>query len=83
VCLEQARAWIRNACPITVLTGAGISAESGIPTFRRTAGLWKQFRPKDLATPQAFVRDPKLIWEWYDWRRGLINRLSPTLETLP
>ncbi len=77
MCLEQARAWIRNACSITVLTGAGISAESGIPTFRGTAGLWKQFRPEDLATPQAFARDPKLVWEWYDWRRGLIDRAEP------
>jgi NAD-dependent deacetylase len=77
VCLEQARGWIRNSCSITVLTGAGISAESGIPTFRSTAGLWKQFRPEDLATPQAFARDPKLVWEWYDWRRGLINPAKP------
>ncbi|MGH9552290.1 MAG: SIR2 family NAD-dependent protein deacylase, partial [Terriglobales bacterium] len=77
MCLEQARAWIRNASSITVLTGAGISAESGIPTFRSTAGLWKQFRPEDLATPQAFARDPKLVWEWYDWRRGLIDPAKP------
>jgi NAD-dependent deacetylase len=77
VCLEQARAWIRNASSITVLTGAGISAESGIPTFRSAAGLWKQFRPEDLATPQAFARDPKLVWEWYDWRRSLIGRAKP------
>jgi NAD-dependent deacetylase len=60
-----------------VLTGAGISAESGIPTFRGTAGLWKQFRPEDLATPQAFARDPALVWQWYDWRRGLIAKAQP------
>lgn len=59
------------------MTGAGISAESGIPTFRGAGGLWKQFLPEDLATPQAFRRDPKLVWEWYDWRRGLIDKASP------
>ena len=51
--------------------------------LRSTADLWKQFRPKGLATPQAFARDPKLVSEWYDWRRGLINRAKPRLDTLP
>jgi NAD-dependent deacetylase len=60
-----------------VLTGAGISAESGIPTFRGAAGLWKQFRPEELATPEAFARDPLLVWEWYQWRRGLIAQAQP------
>ena len=60
-----------------MLTGAGVSADSGIPTFRGAAGLWKQFRPEDLATPEAFARDPKLCWEWYDWRRGLIAAVQP------
>jgi NAD-dependent deacetylase len=77
VSLEQARALVRNASSIAVLTGAGISAESGIPTFRGAGGLWKQFRPEDLATPEAFRRDPNLVWEWYDWRRGLIDKASP------
>jgi NAD-dependent deacetylase len=63
--------------PVTVLTGAGISAESGVPTFRGQAGLWRSFRPEDLATPQAFRRDPRLVWEWYDWRRGLIGSCKP------
>jgi NAD-dependent deacetylase len=63
--------------PVTVLTGAGISAESGVPTFRGQAGLWRSFRPEDLATPQAFRRDPALVWEWYDWRRGLIGSCGP------
>lgn len=62
---------------IAVLTGAGISAESGIPTFRGKDGLWRQFRAEDLATPEAFARDPKLVWEWYDWRRGLIAGKEP------
>jgi NAD-dependent deacetylase len=60
-----------------VLTGAGISAESGVPTFRGTAGLWKSFRPEDLATPEAFQRDPRLCWEWYAWRRDLVAACRP------
>jgi len=60
-----------------VLTGAGVSAESGIPTFRGSGGLWKQFRAEDLATPEAFAHDPQLMWEWYDWRRGLIAAAKP------
>ena len=62
---------------LLVLTGAGISAESGIPTFRGKDGLWRSHRPEDLATPSAFERDPKTVWEWYDWRRGLIAAASP------
>ena len=62
---------------VAVLSGAGISAESGVPTFRGAGGLWKQFRAVDLATPEAFSRDPKLVWEFYNWRRDLIGRLSP------
>lgn len=58
---------------VAVLTGAGISAESGIPTFRGHEGLWKTYRAEELATPQAFIRDPQLVWEWYDWRRGIIG----------
>ena len=58
---------------VAVLTGAGISAESGIPTFRGEEGLWKTYRAEELATPQAFSRDPQLVWEWYDWRRGIIG----------
>ncbi|HEX7360169.1 MAG TPA: NAD-dependent deacylase [Bryobacteraceae bacterium] len=77
LCLEQARSWISKASSIAVVTGAGISAESGIPTFRGAGGLWKQFRPEDLATPEAFARDPKTVWEWYDWRRGLVHNAKP------
>jgi NAD-dependent deacetylase len=73
----EAREWVRSARRICALTGAGISAESGIPTFRGAGGLWKEFRAEDLATPQAFARDPALVWEWYDWRRGLISAAEP------
>ena len=62
---------------VAVLTGAGISAESGVPTFRGEGGLWRQYRPEELATPEAFERDPRLVWEWYDWRRGLIGACQP------
>jgi NAD-dependent deacetylase len=68
---------LRDATRVLVLTGAGISAESGVPTFRGPEGLWRTFRPEDLATPEAFARDPKLVWEWYDWRRGRIAPLRP------
>ncbi|TGL76645.1 SIR2 family NAD-dependent protein deacylase [Leptospira yasudae] len=62
---------------ITAISGAGISAESEIPTFRGTDGLWKNFRAEDLATPQAFEKDPKLVWEWYLWRRSIIESKIP------
>lgn len=68
---------LSGAPRIAVLTGAGISAESGIPTFRDKDGLWKQFRAEELATPQAFYRDPGLVWEWYDWRRNIIASKKP------
>jgi NAD-dependent deacetylase len=62
---------------ITVVTGAGVSAASGIPTFRGPGGLWKAHRPEDLATPEAFDRDPLLVWEWYAWRRELVAKARP------
>jgi NAD-dependent protein deacetylase/lipoamidase len=62
---------------IVVLTGAGVSAESGVPTFRGPGGLWRQHRAEDLATPEAFDRDPRLVWEWYAWRREIIAPLTP------
>jgi NAD-dependent deacetylase len=68
---------VEEASTVTVLTGAGISAASGVPTFRGKEGLWKSYSPQDLATPEAFRRDPKLVWEWYDWRRGLIAGCRP------
>lgn len=62
---------------VAVLTGAGISADSGVPTFRGVDGLWRNFRAEDLATPEAFQRDPLLVWEWYNWRRELIATKQP------
>jgi NAD-dependent deacetylase len=68
---------LSSARSVTVLTGAGISADSGVPTFRGTDGLWRNFRAQDLATPEAFERDPRLVWEWYNWRRELIATKRP------
>lgn len=63
---------------VVVLTGAGISAESGIPTFREAqTGLWARYDPQELATPQAFRRNPRLVWEWYAWRREIVDRAEP------
>jgi len=62
---------------VTVLTGAGVSAASGVPTFRGADGLWKNFRPEALATAEAFGRDPSLVWEWYAWRRFRIAACDP------
>jgi len=67
---------LENAEKVAVLTGAGISAESGVPTFRGADGLWRNYRATDLATPEAFSRDPELVWEFYNWRRSLIGRLT-------
>ena len=75
--MHAVREWLKQARSVAVLTGAGVSAESGVPTFRGNNGLWKQYRPEDLATPGAFARDSKLVWEWYDWRRGLIAQAQP------
>jgi len=60
-----------------VLTGAGVSAESGVPTFRGPEGLWKQWCAEDLATPGAFARDARLVWEWYGWRRSVVMQCAP------
>ena len=68
---------IQRATRVTVLTGAGVSAASGIPTFRGENGLWKKVRAETLATAEAFENDPKLVWEWYDWRRGMIRDAEP------
>ena len=69
---------LRSARHVAVLTGAGTSAESGVPTFREAqTGLWAKYDPQELATPEAFRADPKLVWDWYAWRRDLVSRAAP------
>jgi len=68
---------LKNTKKLFILTGAGVSAESGIPTFRGKDGLWKNYSATDLATPEAFSRDPKLVWEWYRWRQEIILKANP------
>ena len=75
--LTRARDLIAEAHRIVVLTGAGISAESGVPTFRDAGGLWRNYRPEELATIRAFERDPRTVWEWYEWRRGFLATCEP------
>ncbi len=67
---------------MVVLTGAGISADSGVPTFRGADGLWRRHRAEELATPAAFARDPRLVWEWYGWRRALVAGCDPNAAHL-
>jgi NAD-dependent deacetylase len=69
---------LRHAQRVVVLTGAGISAESGVPTFRDAqTGLWQEFKPEELATPEAFRRNPRLVWEWYESRRNKVRTVEP------
>jgi NAD-dependent deacetylase len=76
--IDHAAAALRKARHVCVLTGAGISAESGIPTFRDAlTGLWAKFNPEDLATPEAFERDPRFVWDWYEFRRELVCKVQP------
>jgi NAD-dependent deacetylase len=75
--LTIARERLRDAQAIAVLTGAGISAESGVPTFRGADGLWKGRSPMELASPQGFARDPQGVWEWYNLRRRTLLQVKP------
>ena len=75
--LERLVTALRSAQSVAVLTGSGISAESGVPTFREAqTGLWARFDPEELATPEAYARDPRLVWEWYTWRRELVEKAA-------
>jgi NAD-dependent deacetylase len=67
----------RGARAATVLAGAGVSAQGGVPRFRGAGGLWHNFRPEELATPAAFAHDPKLVREWHDWRRSAVAGAEP------
>jgi NAD-dependent deacetylase len=76
--ISRANDLLQHATAVAVLTGAGISAESGIPTFRDAlTGLWEKFRPEELATPEAFEANPKLVWDWYAWRREIVAKARP------
>ncbi|HEX9935269.1 MAG TPA: NAD-dependent deacylase [bacterium] len=68
---------MKNAGRVAVLTGAGVSAESGVPTFRGEDGLWKKFRPEELASIDAFMANPELVWEWYSARRQIVREKKP------
>ncbi len=74
---DAAKRLLKSAANVAVLTGAGVSAESGIPTFRSNGGFWQQYRFEDLATPEAFHRDPKFVWTWYEERRRAIAQAVP------
>ena len=74
---EELISRLRSSKATVVLTGAGVSAASGIPTFRGDDGLWRQFRAEDLATAEAFAMNPQLVWEWYEWRRAAIQAARP------
>ena len=76
--IDQARGWIQSARRVAVLTGAGISAESGVPTFRDAqTGLWSRFRPEQLATEEAFRANPSMVWDWYAMRREMLAQVEP------
>ncbi len=69
---------LRDARHVCMLTGAGVSAESGVPTFREAQdGLWAEYSPEELATPEAFLANPELVWRWYRWRRELVAAAQP------
>ncbi len=74
---EEFKNVAKSAKNVAVLTGAGISAESGVPTFRGEEGLWSKFRPEELATVDAFMQNPELVWEWYQYRRKIISDVKP------
>lgn len=74
---EALKSLLSKETKVVALTGAGISAESGVPTFRGEDGLWKKFRPEELATFDAFMANPQLVWEWYEYRRKIIEEIKP------
>src|SRR5262245_55454620 len=75
--LQQAAAALRRADRVCVLTGAGVSAESGVPTFRASDGLWEGHRIEDVASPDGFARDPLLVWQFYNARRANVKTVKP------
>lgn len=76
--IQQAAEWLNTSTNIVILTGAGVSKESGVPTFRDAIdGLWSKYDPQQLATKEAFQANPKLVWDWYEYRRGLVRQAQP------
>jgi len=75
--LRRAAALLGRVTNLVAFTGAGVSAESGVPTFRGAEGVWKEFRAEEVATPEAFGRDPKLVWEFYNHRRNRLAEVQP------
>jgi NAD-dependent deacetylase len=75
--IDLVRRKLQGARSLTILTGAGVSAASGVPTFRGPGGLWRNRQATQLATPEAFAQDPVLVWEWYAWRRQVISQCAP------
>ncbi len=75
--IKKASNSIINSKYLIALTGAGVSSESGIPTFRGKNGLWKQYKADELATPEAFKKNPKLVWQWYSWRISIVLSAKP------
>ena len=73
----EARRLVADSERVVAMTGAGISAESGVPTFRGHGGLWRNYRPEELATIDAFERDPDTVWQWYAWRRSFLGTCVP------
>jgi NAD-dependent deacetylase len=73
---------LKESESIVFFTGAGISAESGIPTFRGKEGLWNKFRPEELASFDAFIKNPELVWEWYNYRRKIVHEAKPNAAHL-
>lgn len=76
--IQQAAEWLNTSTNIVILTGAGVSKESGVPTFRDAIdGLWSKYDPQQLATKEAFQANPRLVWDWYEYRRGLVRQAQP------
>lgn len=76
--VDRLAALLGSARHVCVLTGAGVSAESGVPTFREAqSGLWARYDPLQLATPEAFEANPELVWDWYRYRRELVGNVEP------
>lgn len=77
--MNSFRMALKEAKNVLILTGAGVSAESGVPTFRGSGGLWRKYQAQNLATPEAFAANPSLVWEFYHYRRELVLKVEPNL----